>query len=442
MTLDPPIRPRKTFDRELAGVFGEFGSGGNATAFYLQTALAPEQLSWTSLISDIRGSELWPVRDLFQRDVDNERITTSLLPYLQSADKIKFFNPLTLTLLPMTHSDHVDSQMPRAEKSVLELEGRRWQSIARGNYYRIRWIEGHPEYGMLEWSALRCRLVAIDGQHRLAALKRYRQDGAAASHAEFLTWRIPIVVVSFRADLKREPPSVLEVIRSIFVYINTEAHEVSRSRQILLSDSSVPAICTQEILQRAHTNDQKPALQRRQEFVPLLFYDWRGEERGKQPAVATAAVTSVDEVHDWVDQYLLDDECSVLRVASSLEALSRAIAARQANKPTHLNSAAAQELRALVAKDFLPGVSHVLEAFTPFARYIAELRRIETECRKGDADLARHAFHQLRFGTNHGGESISADVNETLRDVASRIEAAKKDHLPELFRLDIGFFCS
>ena len=104
MPISPPI-VRDKYTHRLPGVYGQFGTGAGVDAFYVQSALQPAQLNWVSLISDIRGSERWQVRDLFQRDVDNLRVTDSLLPYLQDQKRIKFFNPLTLTLLPMNEDE-------------------------------------------------------------------------------------------------------------------------------------------------------------------------------------------------------------------------------------------------------------------------------------------------------------------------------------------------
>jgi hypothetical protein len=217
MSDDLPIITQH-YNQRLEGVYGEFGAGANVHAFYLQSAITPQQLNWVSLISNVRGSERWPVRDLFQRDVDNDRITDSLLPYLQDAEKIKFFNPLTLTVLPMHQdTDSILTRMPRVvEYSQQDENGREWVHLERETYYQVRWVSGHPQFALLEWSDVRTRLVAIDGQHRLSALKRFLRDEEEAARQNFMKWRIPIVIVSFRAGPERaEPPSVLVVRQSL-----------------------------------------------------------------------------------------------------------------------------------------------------------------------------------------------------------------------------------
>ena len=438
MPVSPPLMQQR-YSRQLPGVYGQFGTGAGVRAFYLQSALTPDQLNWVSLISDIRGSERWPVRDLFQRDVDNDRISGSLLPYLQDVQKIKFFNPLTLTLLPMQeNSDQVLTQMPRVVESSMQRDGHKWSLIERPDYHRIRWVEDHPHYAELEWSDIRTKLVAIDGQHRLSALKRFWKDHESAAHQSFRTWHIPVVIVSFRVDADRdEPPSVLEVVRSIFVYINTEAKKVNRAREILLSDESVNAVCTQELVQLAHSNDLLPAKDRSPCRLPLLFYDWRGEESEQQRVHAPAAVKGVEEIYDWFEYYVLGEDFSDdQETAIGVDPAHRLKRVFHDKKLGHADSS---QLRELIQEDLLSAVSCLLENFTPYRSYVQALRELEHEYEsQQQSDLARHAFYELRFGMNLAPESNKPDVESLLAGIKGRIEGLKNDSFHSPISLDIG----
>src|SRR6476646_588752 len=90
------------YNKMKYGFFGELGAGANAHVRFLQTALTADELDSVTLIENIPGSESWDVQDLFQRDVDKERVTKEILPYLKDKSKVKFFNPLTLALLPLS----------------------------------------------------------------------------------------------------------------------------------------------------------------------------------------------------------------------------------------------------------------------------------------------------------------------------------------------------
>ena len=440
MTVEPPIVKRQ-YDRSIPGVYGEFGAGAAVKAFYIQSTLTPAQLSWVSLISEIAGSERWAVRDLFQREVDIERVTSGLLPYLQESDKIKFFNPLTLTVLPMDASGQtVLKDMPGVEDGPVEMDGREWQCLERRDLYRVRWIDDHPEFAVLDWNDARSKLVAIDGQHRLSALKRLLKDAESPSHADLMNWRIPVVVVSFRSTggKNQGPSSVLDVVRSIFVYINKEAKEINRAREILLSDESINAVCTQELLDRSHRNDLLPSKKRDAGRLPLLFYDWRGEERGGRRYFSPAAVKSIEEVHDWLWYYILgddfsDDQKSSFRATGPKHALHRAFYEKKLN---HADSDIVRQH----SGDILYALSYLLENFRPYAAYVSALRDLEAKYMDEHqaSDLAHHAFYQLRFGTNHANDAERSQVAEVVEQIRAEVDSAKREHLPELIVQDVG----
>lgn len=436
MSLGPPPTKQR-YNHELPGVYGQFGTGAGVHAFYLQSALKASQLSWVSLISEIRGSEQWPVRDLFQRDVDNDRITDSLLPYLQNTEKIKFFNPLTLTLLPIhEEDDRVLARMPRVRARIMSKDGHEWNVLERPHYHRVRWVTDHPQYAVLEWDAARTKLVAIDGQHRLSALKRFWSDYEAVIHQDFRTWHIPVVIVSFRvSEGQDEPPRVLDVIRNIFVYINTEAKRVNRARQILLSDESVNSVCTQELIQRSHVNDLRnsPDLRR----LPLLFFDWRGEESGGRRVHAPASVKGVEEICAWFEYYVLGEDFSEdQEIALGINPVHELRSAFHFQKLNHTHT---RLLRGLVQQELLPAVSYLLENFVPYRSYIAALRALEREYEQEEQnDLSRHAFYELRFGTNLAPESVKENVQNVLTTIKDRIDHLKVDSLHSPINLDIG----
>ena len=441
MAVHPPTR-RRTYNHELYGVYGEFGAGADLRAFYLQSTILPSDLHRVSLISDISGSERWPVRDLFQRDVDNERVTEGILPYLQDQSKVKFFNPLTLTVLPMADDgDAVLTEMQHVSESQIRQDEQEWDCLTRGPYFRVRWIKGHPEYAVLEWNDQRTRLVAIDGQHRLSALKRYEHDQDAATRGDFQKWRIPIVVVCFRATSSTTQPRVLDVVRNIFVYINTEAKKVNDARAILLTDDSVNAVCTQELLQRSHSNDLLHPSERDENLLPLLFFDWRGEERSGQRIHTPAAMKSVEEIRDWFQYYILGDDFSDDQKRNlgidPTHPLQQSFHVNKTNQTKKLDYHASEQLRDLVKQELMSAVSYVLQNFIPCKHYTKELRTLEYRYWR-QSDLARHAFHELRFGTNPAMDANKGDVENVLEELRTEIGKMRASHFRAPFDRDIG----
>ena len=437
----PPI-PRAKYNQSLNGVYGEFGSGAGLQAFYLQSAITPGELDRISLISDIPGAERWPIRDLFQREVDHDRVHKGLLPYLRDPERIRFFNPLTLTVLPTGSDGSVLNTMPRVVEHDVNEDGFSWKVLERDGFFRIRWIDGHQESAQLQWNDSRTELVAIDGQHRLSALKEMAVDYKAKGVFEtFMGWRIPIVFVSFRVRGDRnEPPSVLEVVRSIFVYINTNAQRVNKTRAILLDDEDANAVCTQEVLQYSHGNDvsENPKPGR----IPLLFYDWRGEERwnprtGESDLVRSpSAVKGVEEIYDWFSTYLLGSNFSqqqqnALHINLTHKVLYGAFYDKS------LSHEASNKLRERFREEYLPGFIWLLENFNPYREYIDRLGHVERESLRG-SNIDRHAFEKLRFGTSTAIRASVEDVDRTLATLIARIEGIRKDILTSPINQDVG----
>lgn len=442
----PPVTPPPLYNERLPGVFGEFGSGSGLQAFYLQATVSSQYLRKISLVKDIPGSERWRVRDLFQRDVDQVRVAEGLVPYLADRERIKFFNALILTVLPMDETNgRVLAQMPRVVEKVEEEAGREWVALEREGLFRVRWPRGQKEYAELQWNSDRSRIVAIDGQHRLSALKRYASvwtNAQRAGHGDldealgeqpptfsgsFLEWRIPVIVVSFRAVRDRkEPPSVLEVVRSIFVDINTKAQRVGEARKVLLDDTSVNAVAAQELLEHAHANDLLDRPTRRRETAPLLLFDWRGIEEDGQPRPAPAAVKTIVEVRDWFRHYILgEDFCEFQAEVLDVQRDERFARAWEKER---LDYEASRLMRKRVAKRVVPAVSHLLENFVPYRSYIRELRNLEDRYYSGHG-LHHHAFDRLRFGSSAEERLTKFEVDDIERALVVKIKKAREECL-------------
>jgi len=427
-----------SYDRTLKGFFGTFGAGMKLEISFLQTALSSQQLNYISLVEEIPGSEHWPIRDLFQRNVDHGRVQESILPWLKDQNSIKFFNPLTLLLLP---SDNFDpgsnfSAVPTAKQYFTETNrGYSWKVSESPGLYRFRYalINGvqHRSLGEVAWNSSRVHIVAIDGQHRLTALRELLNDPSTN-----LDWNIPVVVTGIN-PIFSEPvphsPRLLDVARSMFVYINTQAMKPTESRQILLNDEHVSHICTQEILQYAHDSDIHTTHNSHQ-FLPLQIFDWRGETQEGRPVMAPAAILSSVELSACLDNYILK--------TSEHQGLTKALGVTPSDplavdvSGNQISLCLSNSLRENFRDSVLPGIVTLFETFPPFREYGLRIREIEAKY-ETDSAAARKALSMLKFGYQSARTHWPRNVQIAYSDIIEDLLDAKAK-LPFLLTHDVG----
>ena len=437
----PPAPIRPAYEHKLCGVFGSFGSTDNVRVCYLQTALLPSELEKVQLVHELPGSDRWPIRDLFQREVDTARVEESILPWLQDKDSIKFFNPLTLILLPL---DHVNGclvpQIPVLQpSSYQDAVGDEWSAVESQPAFRFSTLMAGkrtvPEYSCVEWNSRNARLVAIDGQHRLSALKRYLHD---PKQTDTMNWTVPVVIAALDRTVpaNAEAPSFLDVVRGLFIGINTQARAPCRSRQILLNDADVNHIACQELVDYAHANDiSEDAPKRRKGHLPLLFFDWRGVTIAGKETHSPFAVKAVSEIADWCEYYLLGpnltrQQSAALRIDSDMESL------QSSYKRRFIHAQDIETLRAHLRSDFLKGLAHLLETFIPYKQYISRIEVAEASALV-KSDTYRHAYAMLRFGTHRGPRSEIDNITRAASELATEL-AGIRNMIPDLILLDIG----
>jgi len=436
MIKQPPSNKVNQYPRRKIGYSGELGQGSGVTIKFLQTAINHSELDNLDLIENIPGSDKWDVRDLFQRTVDKERVSKSILPYLQDENKVKFFNPLTLVLLPF------DPQTTEVEhdlafvKPRTEGEGEhQYEVFEKENFYQFYVHQNEPAYSYIEWNEQKIKVVAIDGQHRLSALKRWKNDPKKGH--EFATWSIPVVILAlFKEKEDSNPPTILEVVRKTFVYINSTAKEINESRKILLDDESVNCICCQEVVQHAHENDQKSIKELDIQRIPLMFFDWRGEVKNDRPNPGPAAIKSIEEIKDWFENYIIGYDGSPDQEASlNLEELIPPLTSFGKDKA--LSTDDSHKIREQFKKHLLPAFCYVMENFEPYKEYIKKCRLKQYDDEKDD-DISKHAYQKICFGSYNVGSDLIESVENKYREIVNDFIGIKQETFHELIVRDVG----
>jgi hypothetical protein len=432
----PPVL-HVQYNKTKYGYCGELGTGANAHLRFLQTALSSDELDSVTLIENVPGSETWDVRDLFQRDVDVDRVTRDILPYLKDKSKVKFFNPLTLALLPLSSDgQNIEERLPFVLPQPADDGGHHFTEFEWEGHYKFRRHDETPAFSYLSWNDRRVRIVAIDGQHRLSALKRWKLE-VPESSKELSGWTIPVVILGiFKVTETAPAATFLEIVRRTFVYINSTAESIRPARKMLLNDESVNALCTQELVQDSHSNDCRPFADRDPAKMPLLCFDWRGEVQKDGSVASPAALKTVEEVYAWFENYLLqEDGGATQQRALGLEDLVPPLTTFGTNKT--LSHSDAAKVRVEFRKTLLPGVQHCLQEFAPYKAYIQECRKLEEQA-LAESDLAQHAFMRMRFGTDRSEGNNRKLVTKRYDELATKFQEVKGKLFDELLVRDIG----
>ena len=247
---------------------------------YFQVSMSFGDISrYLNLVSEMPGASAmnWKVEELFQRDIDWGRVTREIVPYLKQREQPHFFNSLTIALLPIRNESVVDYSAsdfhPPALDNEQHLAVRHFGPLSCG--YWQAWTqleEDNARLGQLCWNTKEVCGVAIDGQHRLAAIKELGATMGTSS--------VPVILVVLHPTLGyvgKGVTAVIETLRRLFIDLNKHARTVSRARQILLDDRDPSSICVRAFIgsQLTSGDDELTSSTPR---VPLSLVDWHSEQ--------------------------------------------------------------------------------------------------------------------------------------------------------------------
>jgi hypothetical protein len=250
----------------------------------------------------------WRVEELFQREVSQKRVYDLVDHYLKSDSRPQFFNSLTIVLKPREGiSEPYQSPMrDPAYKRSIGVGPIRISYDIEDSALRCPTPMTH---GRLAWNRSQVYAVAIDGQHRLAAIKELGGDAA-------LTSSLSVLFLVLDEKLAFQAPvgwSATTAMRSIFVDLNKRAERVSRARTLLLDDIDPRAQFVRRLfgpaLGFAITEEKGPLgfpVGDKGEFdsrVPLALIDWHGETKSK---IEQGPYLSSVLALDWIVKKTLD----------------------------------------------------------------------------------------------------------------------------------------
>lgn len=274
-------------------VYGRFNlSNKYAVPYFATTMTMREAAESLQLVGDLPGNErlAWKIDELYQRDIDWGRVEREIVPYLSGSDAPQFFNSLTVAFVPIRENE-VKESFSGEGWTPPPLDGKFAKTLQVGPVsvgYFEDWTNHDDQgarVGQVRWNTKQVFSVAIDGQHRLAALKLLA-DGFDEKADRT---QVPVLLLVLDERLGFRAPSdrkLVELMRGLFIDLNKHARSVSRPRQILLDDKDPHSLCVRALVGEQIIDSMD---ERKKGRLPLSLVDWHGEKAKieKGPYVAT-----------------------------------------------------------------------------------------------------------------------------------------------------------
>jgi DGQHR domain-containing protein len=258
----------------------------------------------------------WQLQELYQRSLDRERVHEIATRYLQSGSgRPAFFNSITVALsagqdVPPLPTSVVDFQ----QAVTFSLPGIAL-AVQRTERFGEIHVPASAAFGRASWiTSDEMLAVAIDGQHRLAAIQKFAEQNRQQAATSFVSVIVVLFdpKVGFRSDAIAAP---VEAMRSVFIDLNKHAVPVSTARNLLLDDASAHAACLRSLMSaQLALSDEARSLgsnkvgswsRKNGEFdrsIPLALVDWHGENKSKIDE--GPYITSVLALNWWTSRIL------------------------------------------------------------------------------------------------------------------------------------------
>ena len=298
------------FSKKIEGAYGTFRTDKSFETAFLVATLPMSRIEELGTASESFPISEVDFEDLIQRDIDMERVTRIQSEYLQgTVNKVVFFPPLLVAVMPYDHpTGSSDLSIPTVYESFQEQVAEGWiEKTWDETRFQVRIPIAPSETGLkasclgatypiypyaaeLKLNPDRTRLVVIDGQHRLSALRGLYKN---------IQTRHVVANIDVPICLIYSPNALLDNIRGerlkdnlreLFVTINDTARQVSGHFIVLLNDDALTSLSVRSLSQ-VWKESSTP-----QGFSKLHLLDWNQRrtelvlKRTKQISITTVSI--------------------------------------------------------------------------------------------------------------------------------------------------------
>jgi len=295
------------------GTTGVFSSDSSQPIEYVLTSLSINEINDLSYAKDIQES----TKDfdyLIQRDIDEERARKDICSYLTSASSNKtfFLPPLIVAVVGVDKDNNLIDYYPPMDITKTDTHLiREWSGLFEvTNYFDVQKgstlklsHEGSYENIDLEQvlfemhlpsSSTGGRLVVIDGQHRLFALKHLFEHEREKVNGITIPICIVYSPLSSESNIDRidELVDVKTTLRKLFIDVNSTVEKVSGHFLTLLSDDNLGSIICREFCSKAYSEIAKDGR-------GLSLVEWNTKNYKESKTISRAhSITSIGLLND------------------------------------------------------------------------------------------------------------------------------------------------
>lgn len=277
----------RDYNLPIYGQTGEYSLSANIRVPYFITLMDLKRVTGELKTHEEVSPSLdntYNLVELFQRNIDPDRVRKEIVEgYLNNPNKLKFFNSLTIVLLPKDESGKTESDFldyPNNDPKIPYQDGNEFDSFFSNDdcqkdiFGGVQFIRTESaSLSRLRWDKRRVDAVAVDGQHRLKALKLWMEQNNNELGDIAKKTRIPIIFLLLheRAGFKSssaQNSAIKSIAREIFTDLNKNAREVDLATQIILDDRSLSSCCVRSLITESTCQDDAVLL-------PLSLLRWQ-----------------------------------------------------------------------------------------------------------------------------------------------------------------------
>lgn len=280
------------FNRPLYGLKGQYTlAEGISLPYFLCTMPIERAINELKIAEQVPASleTKWSIKQLFQREIDEDRILNDIIKsYLLDPKKLKFFNALTIVLMPKSKEEKIKDTFQDTDENYSppipwdgnNEEDQQWNhsEAKKADFGGVQFIS-IGQQARLRWDENKVLAVAVDGQHRLWALRTFRENekfrGGTLRSSEKQT-QIPVIFVllhekaGFNITQSQTDHSIRSISRELFTDLNKNAKTVDRARELILDDKSIHARCVRTLLTKSTATDAH-------DLLPLSLVRWQDD---------------------------------------------------------------------------------------------------------------------------------------------------------------------